>query len=255
MAITFLTNKDKTELESSISTLSSDVDMLSNLIDEGVGVDQETLDQIQKNTNDIATLFEDYNDLKNKPFYNEEISRTVVLAQTTLTGFAKWEEGLYGKGSTIVYTLEEGVFYDVTFDGTTYENLKCFLDEEDLTIGAPYGDFSIYPFGIYQDGTTLGFFTNSTSSSHAFKIEKVEKSIKYIDEIVIPKTIARVNQIPSKTSELENDSGFLTSHQDISTKQDKNDDSLTTTNKTLVGAINELKSKIDELVDGNEVEY
>lgn len=142
--------------------------------------------------------------IKNKPFYNEEISRTVALAQTDLTGFSKWEEGLYGKGSTIVYALQEGAFYDVTFDGTTYENLKCFLDEEDLTIGAPYGDFSIYPFGIYQDNTTLGFFTDSTSSSHSFKIDKVEKNLKCIDDAVIPETIARVAQVESLKNEIKN---------------------------------------------------
>ena len=73
-------------------------------------------------------------------------------------------------------------------------------------------------------------------------------------------------KVPTKTSELTNNSGFitaipeeyitetelnakgyLTSHQDISNLQNKTDNGLSTTNKTVIGAINELKSIIDTL--------
>ena len=73
-------------------------------------------------------------------------------------------------------------------------------------------------------------------------------------------------KVPTKTSELTNNSGFittipseyitetelnakgyLTSHQDISNLQNKTDNGLTTTNKTVIGAINELKGIIDNL--------
>ena len=72
--------------------------------------------------------------------------------------------------------------------------------------------------------------------------------------------------VPTKTSQLINNSGFittipeeyitetelnakgyLTSHQDISNLQNKTDNGLATTNKTVIGAINELKSIIDAL--------
>lgn len=72
--------------------------------------------------------------------------------------------------------------------------------------------------------------------------------------------------IPSKTSQLTNDSGYLTSipaeyvtdseltakgyltaHQDISGKQDKTDNSLTTSSKQIAGAINENKQNIDKI--------
>lgn len=229
------------------------------LIDAGTLTDED----IEKAVNsymDKNPVSLDYNNLKNKPFYNEELSRKTVVSQTTLTGFSKWQDGLYGKGSKIDYTLQEGAFYDVTFDGKVYENLKCFLDEEDLTIGAPYGNFSIYPFGIYQDNATLGFFTNSTSSSHSFKIDKVEKNLKYIDDGVIPETIARVNQIPTKTSELENDSNFLTQHQSLDgyakktdipkvptkTSQLENDSNFLTEHQ-------DISSKQDKLIDGENI--
>ena len=73
-------------------------------------------------------------------------------------------------------------------------------------------------------------------------------------------------KVPTKTSELTNNSGFittipeeyitetelnakgyLTSHQDISNLQNKTDNSLVTTKKTVIGAINELKGIIDSL--------
>lgn len=73
-------------------------------------------------------------------------------------------------------------------------------------------------------------------------------------------------KVPTKTSELTNNSGFitaipseyiteselnakgyLTSHQDISNLQNKTDNGLATTNKTVIGAINELKNIIDTL--------
>ena len=73
-------------------------------------------------------------------------------------------------------------------------------------------------------------------------------------------------KVPTKTSELTNNSGFitaipseyiteselnakgyLTSHQDISSLQTKTDNGLSTTNKTVIGAINELKGIIDSL--------
>lgn len=73
-------------------------------------------------------------------------------------------------------------------------------------------------------------------------------------------------KVPTKTSELTNNSGFitaipseyitetelnakgyLTSHQDISNLQNKTDNGLVTTNKTVIGAINELKGIIDAL--------
>ena len=80
----------------------------------------------------------------------------------------------------------------------------------------------------------------------------------------------QASDIPTKTSDLQNDSGFitsipeeyitetelnakgyLTSHQDISSLQTKTDNGLATTNKTVVGAINEIKTEIDNIDTSN----
>jgi len=72
--------------------------------------------------------------------------------------------------------------------------------------------------------------------------------------------ISNFPTIPSKTSQLTNDSGFLTSHQSLSayrtssaqdvidaTLQPKSDNTLSTTSKSVVGAINEHESDISQL--------
>ena len=58
-------------------------------------------------------------------------------------------------------------------------------------------------------------------------------------------------KVPTNVSELNNDSGYLTSHQDISGLQPKTDNSLTTTDKTIVGAINEVKNSVDGITSAN----
>ena len=54
-------------------------------------------------------------------------------------------------------------------------------------------------------------------------------------------------KVPINISELNNDSGYLTSHQDISNLQTKTDKNLTTTSKEVVGAINELKTGVSSI--------
>ena len=83
---------------------------------------------------------------------------------------------------------------------------------------------------------------------------------------------ANISAIPTKTSQLTNDSGYLTaipeeyipeteltdkgyltSHQDISGLQPKTDNNLATTSKKVVGAINEVKDKVDLKANNSEV--
>ena len=63
------------------------------------------------------------------------------------------------------------------------------------------------------------------------------------------KRIAEYAEIPTATSQLTNDSGFITSANlpNLTPYQPKNDSDLNTTNKTVVGAINELKTNINNI--------
>lgn len=66
-----------------------------------------------------------------------------------------------------------------------------------------------------------------------------DETLKYYTQKLKEK-LATKEEVPTKTSELTNDSGYLTDHQDISELQPKNDNTLTTTDKTVIGSINEL---------------
>lgn len=63
------------------------------------------------------------------------------------------------------------------------------------------------------------------------------------------KRIAEYIEIPTTTSQLTNDSGFITSANlpNLTPYQAKNDSDLNTTNKTVVGAINELKTNVNNI--------
>ena len=63
------------------------------------------------------------------------------------------------------------------------------------------------------------------------------------------KRIAEYTEIPTATSQLTNDSGFITSASlpNLTPYQPKNDTTLNTTNKTVVGAINELKTNVNNI--------
>lgn len=63
------------------------------------------------------------------------------------------------------------------------------------------------------------------------------------------KRIAEYTEIPTATSQLTNDSGFITSANlpNLTPYQPKNDTTLNTTNKTVVGAINELKTNVNNI--------
>lgn len=63
------------------------------------------------------------------------------------------------------------------------------------------------------------------------------------------KRIAEYTEIPTATSQLNNDSGFITSANlpNLTPYQPKNDTTLNTTNKTVVGAINELKTNVNNI--------
>ena len=101
------------------------------------------------------------------------------------------------------------------------------VDESDNLQGIVNHDSKNFPFlgGICSlsgesivlpvvDGAGLYFMY----SKNGYYVSRLiaETEIIQIDEKFIPDTIARKTDIPTKTSQLTNDSGFLTEHQDLS---------------------------------------
>lgn len=128
----------------------------------------------------------------------------------------------------------------------TSSEMRAAINEAQLGGGNSDIDLSIYQ--TIQDNTLT-----TTAKTIPTAINELKSGLDRI-------------KVPTKTSELTNNSGFitaipeeyitetelnakgyLTSHQDISNLQNKTDNGLATTNKTVIGAINELKGIIDAL--------
>ena len=128
----------------------------------------------------------------------------------------------------------------------TSSEMRAAINEAQLGGGNSDIDLSIYQ--TIQDNTLT-----TTAKTIPTAINELKSGLNGI-------------KVPTKTSELTNNSGFittipeeyitetelnakgyLTSHQDISSLQTKTDNGLSTTNKTVIGAINELKGIIDSL--------
>lgn len=89
----------------------------------------------------------------------------------------------------------------------------------------------------YTAGTGIDITGNVISCTVSGDVEDV----KVNGVSVVTNKVAEVT-VPTKTSDLNNDSNFVNSTQ-LATKQDITDNTLTTTDKTIVGAINELNAK------------
>ena len=77
--------------------------------------------------------------------------------------------------------------------------------------------------------------------------EKENSNTNTDEENIDLTSYAKKTDLPTKTSQLTNDSGYLTEHQDISNYQTKADDTLTTNSKIVTGAINELNTNCVKL--------
>lgn len=89
----------------------------------------------------------------------------------------------------------------------------------------------------YTAGTGIDITGNVISCTVSGDVEDV----KVNGVSVVTNKVAEVT-VPTKTSDLNNDSNFVNTTQ-LATKQDITDNTLTTTDKTIVGAINELNAK------------
>ena len=115
--------------------------------------------------------------IANKPF-GEEINVETVLAETTYTSTSGYEAC-----GTFDGEFELGITYTVTHNGTVFE----VQPEKTTELGSQYVYFAEEPG---PNGET--FYINNGSiylipaGEHTFKIEKVDKSIKMIDEKFLP---------------------------------------------------------------------
>lgn len=130
----------------------------------------------------------------------------------------------------------------MNLDFEFYENgseIPAQFEEDSADVGSEFADLQ---FLKGKDGKTpvkgVDYFTPAEVS--AFKEDVTpEKGKDYFTASEVAAIVNAVKAgivIPAKTSDLQNDSGFLTSHQDISGKQDKIADLETIRSGALLGA-------------------
>ena len=150
----------------------------------------------------IATHTHSYDDLRNKPFYEGTDYSSVFVNGTSAVNFFEWGDGVYGAAITDVpKQLTQDVSCKVIWDGVEYTTTCTYGGDNDsgnpiTSIGAPYGDYSTYPFGIDSYKTASGTYefsihTNSTASIHIIDILELGSSFVTLDDRFISDNIAR----------------------------------------------------------------
>lgn len=144
---------------------------------------------------------------------------------------------------------------------------QILLKLEQIEASGGTGDINNAKVTFTEAEERTNIKSQETMSTMFGKIKKWFTDLKTVAFSGSYNDLSNKPTIPTKTSQLTNDSnflteipseyvtetelnakGYLTEHQDISGKQNKNDSSLETTDKTIVGAINENKARIDEKI-------
>ena len=162
------------------------------------------------------------NDAATKKYVDERAGESVLYVNITqsgsgrITGDKTYDEILAAvTASKCVIAKLAGMSFcldSVSNDKITFQRLDIVEDDGE-------GRRSIQKtlIYVYNDGVWTGdveFVAVDTAMSDTSRMPVQNKVVKaYIDGIKA--------KVPTKTSQLTNDSGFLTSHQDISDKQDK----------------------------------
>lgn len=160
---------------------------------------------VQSDWNQNDSTAADY--VKNRPFYTGNPVETVLVEESTVS-FYNVSGDLYMGTLSQEIPVIVGETYKVYWDSTAYECVCAAAD------GTPaLGNLSIMEFGPdtgepFLVGIVLGerteIYTTDTSASHTISIRGLVPEIVKIDKKYLP------FDIPTKTSELENDAGYLT---------------------------------------------
>lgn len=156
----------------------------------------ETKEDSQSKYDELKSIKPDWNQndssaadfIKNRPFYTGDPVESVILEETTFSGFSG---GQYSIGNSL-FQLVEGKTYRVTWDGTDYEcvgkNYSGYIMIGNNKIYAYDGTDETdtgEPFAI-EIGSDSGCIYTTDNNSHTVKITLLEFEIVKIDEKYIP---------------------------------------------------------------------
>ena len=150
-------------------------------------------------------------------------------------------------GDKVIFDIESNMTDEINEVGIYRVQIHLYDDAENRV--------TIPPFKFYVKPVIGGSGGGSTPSGGKDNSIAVNGKI-YVANSEGLITLPDYPTVPSKTSELINDSNFATTSyvtEKISEYQKINDSNLQTEDKTIVGAINEVKSNVDSKVDISEV--
>lgn len=156
--------------------------------------------KIEKKETSIKTLDENYipdvfsgswNDLTGKPFGEESVEEVVLPECSVELVSNKYVEGYTGSVTPDEFVpLVGGVEYTVIIDGQPYQSTA--VEESWGVLLRDVGGFSITSFPSTNEYEVSG----DSAGTHTFKITTTATVVKPLDEIYIPDTIARTEDIP-----------------------------------------------------------
>lgn len=144
-----------------------------------------------------------YDDLRNKPFYEGTDYSSIY---NSALNFYDWGGNVYGAAVVNAQqVLVQDVSHKVIWDGAEYTITSVYAGDNEsgnpiISLGAPYGDYSVYPFGIDSYMTASGTFeysihTNSTEATHTIDILELGSSFVTLDDKFISDNIARTEYV------------------------------------------------------------
>ncbi len=154
-----------------------------------------------------------YDDLRNKPFYEGTDYSSILINGTSTVNFYEWGGGVYGAAVTDApKAFPQDTSHKVIWDGVEYTMTSAYGGDNEagnpiVSLGAPYGDYSTYPFGIDSYQTASGTYefsihTNSTDATHTIDILELGSSFVTLDDRFISNNIARTLDVDTSIENL-----------------------------------------------------
>ena len=155
-------------------------------IDENYNYERIKIGDGVNTVNELPIHAGNWEDIEDKPFYYIDEEVTVLELKSM------------GPSETANFHLEDGVTYTITFNGKQYTETAQMMNYDsgpDIVLGEPSYWYRPYD-GVFPYGVSL-LQQEVCSSGGDIKITYHKNEVKYIDERVIPDTIARVADIPT----------------------------------------------------------
>lgn len=174
-------------------------------------------DKITGTAGQIVSFDSNGNMVAQDKTHGKEVSESLLFEGNIIYSVAFNEiEGEFS--TTPNFTFDKNGVYSVIFNGIKYENLIPHPNIVFFGIGDT--EFTDYPFwiGHHDNNSFFVAFVNEIPADTHVTILKIEDTIKQLDEIYIPDTIARLNSVQDKITGTAGDFVIIGEDGNVTTK-------------------------------------